>query len=109
MRYNSCMAEYTLDDPTVVAVLRSLARHPDWSACSSSVLEQELDIPTADIEEEEEGYFMMRTDRVLKVVGAMQYLIGIGFVEGDIRTNKDRFICSGIRLTPAGKDHAPNF
>jgi hypothetical protein len=101
------MADYTLEDPTVMAVLRSLSRHPDWTACEPSVLEQELDIPVADMEEEEEGYFMMRTDRVLEVVGAMQYLISRGFVEGEIRSNKDRFICAGIKLTPAGKDHAP--
>jgi hypothetical protein len=101
------MADYTLDNPTVIEILRSLGRHPDWTACEPSVLEQELDIPMANMEEEEEGYFMMRTDRVLEVVGAMQFLISKGLVEGDIRSNKDRFICAGIRLTPAGKDHVP--
>ena len=101
------MADYTLESPTVISILRSLSRHPDWTACEPSVLEQELDIPVADLGEEEEGYFMMRTDRVIDIVGAMQYLIDMGFVEGDIRKNKDRFICSGIRLTPSGKDHVP--
>lgn len=96
-----------MENPTVNAVLKSLGKHPDWTACEPAVIEQELDIPIADIGEEEEGYFMMRTDRVLEVVGAMNYLLGLGFVEGDIRTNKDRFVCSGIRLTPAGKDHVP--
>jgi len=107
MLYNSCMADYTLQDPTVLSILRSLGRHPNWTACEPHVLEQELDIPVADLEEEEEGYFMMRTDRVIEVVGAMTFLIEKGLVEGDIRTNKDRFICSGIRLTSAGKDHVP--
>ena len=101
------MDEYTLDNPTVVSVLRSLGKHSNWTACEPSVLEQELDIPIADMEEEEEGYFMMRTDRVLEVVGAMEFLISKGYVEGEIRTNKDRFICSGIRLTETGKDHVP--
>lgn len=101
------MADYTLDNPTVIAVLQSLGRHPDWTACELSVIEQELDIPVADQGEEEEGYFMMRTDRVLEVVGAMEFLISSGLVEGDIRTNKDRFICAGIKLTPSGKDHVP--
>ena len=101
------MADYTLDNPTVIAVLRSLGKHSNWTACEPSVLEQELDIPFADMGEEEEGYFMMRTDRVLEVVGAMQFLIDKSLVEGDIRTNKDRFICAGIRLTDSGKDHVP--
>lgn len=100
------MADYALDTPIVVALLRSLARHPDWTACEPTVLEQELDIPSADMGEEEEGYFMMRTDRVLEVVGAMEFLISKGLVEGEIRPNKDRFICAGIRLTGAGKDQA---
>jgi len=92
-----------MDSPAVISLLRSLLRHKDWSSMDASVIEQELDIPVADLGEEEEGYFMMRTDRVIEVVGAMQFLIDEGHVEGDIRTNKDRFICSGIKLTLAGR------
>ncbi len=94
-----------MNNTTVIALLSSLAKHQDWVTCSPEILEREMDIPVADVGEEEEGYFMMRTDRVLEVVGAMEYLISKGLVKGDIRPNKDRFICAGIKLTDAGKDH----
>ena len=99
------MADYTLENPTVIAVLKSLGKHDNWIATDPDLIELELDIPRADIEEEEDGFFLMRTDRVLDVVDAMNYLIELKFVEGDIRANKDRFICEGIKLTTVGRDH----
>lgn len=97
------MENYSIESPTVTALIKVLSMYPDFDRCDPAVVEQILDIPVADMEEEEEGFFMMRTDRVIEVVGAMNFLISHGYVEGDIRTNKDRFICSGIRFTDKGK------
>ena len=102
LHYNLIMENYTLKSPTVISLLGVLAKYPDFDRCDAGVLEQKLDIPVADISEEEEGFFMARTDRVIEVVGAMEFLISEGYVSGDIRANKDRFICAGIKMTDKG-------
>ena len=100
------MEDYTLKSPTVISLLRALSKYPDFNKCDPGVIEQELDIPVADMSEEEEGFFMARTDRVLEVVQAMNFLISEGYVSGGIRNNKDSFICAGIKLTDKGKSIA---
>lgn len=96
------MNEDILSSPAAKAVLKTLRKHPQWDGVDSTVIEQELDIPVADPEEEEEGFYMDRKDRIALILEVMGELIRRGYLEGSVSMMDDRLVQSGIRLTASG-------
>jgi hypothetical protein len=88
-------------------VLMTLVRHPDWTKVEQEAIEQELDIPVADYEEEEDGYFMARYDRVKAVAAALRHLIKAGHATGAVEVvEKVNLQLIGVKITQAGRAHA---
>lgn len=96
------MTNDPLKSPAAESVFNALRKHPQWDGIDPGVIEQELDIPVADPEEEEEGFYMDRKDRIAEVLDVMGALIERGYVEGSVSMMDDRLVHSGIRLTASG-------
>lgn len=89
----------------MLSVMEAFRKHPEWDGTDPAVIEQELDVPAVDPEEEEDGFFLQRKDRVAEILSTIGVLMELGYVEGSISSVDDRLAYKGMRLTSKGREY----